>query len=42
MILELMAINVAILNGIIIYFVVSTTLEDYLSKRKRRKEVVVI
>ena len=41
MILELMAINAAILNSIIIYFVVSTTLEDYLSKRKRRKEVVV-
>jgi hypothetical protein len=42
MILELMAINAAILNSIIICFVVSTTLEDYLSKRKRRKEVVVI
>ena len=41
MILELMAINAAILNRIIIYFVVETKLEDYfLSKRKttRRKE----
>lgn len=37
MILEILAVNAAILNGIVIYFVISTTIENLLVRKRERR-----
>ncbi|MGE5634911.1 MAG: hypothetical protein ACM3VV_06725 [Deltaproteobacteria bacterium] len=37
MILEILAVNAAILNGIVIYFVISTAIENLLVRKRERR-----